>query len=137
MGSDLRRAAPVLAALALAGCATTHGRLGVMSFDPELVATKLLRPRTVGRSCATWLLGIPIGAGSGTLEEAGRNILALDPEGTLVRDLEITRTTMTALVVTRRCVEIRGDLAREIRTLVVPVPGGHEEHEGHGGHRHD
>ncbi|MFN8544926.1 MAG: hypothetical protein U0807_12100 [Candidatus Binatia bacterium] len=117
--------------LALVGCTTTHGRLGIVSFPPEVVATKLLRPSAVGRSCATWVLGIPVGAALGTLEEAARHILVLHAEGTLVSNLAITRRTFDAGVVTRRCVEVRGDLAREIPRLVVPVPGGHDEHSGH------
>lgn len=119
----------LVAALVLAGCTTTQGHLGLVTFAEELVALKVLRPNATGRSCATWILGIPVGSENGTIEEAARQILALDPEGTVVHDLAVTRRTVNAGVFTRRCVEIRGDLAREIRSIVLPTSGdGHHAH---------
>jgi len=74
----------LLCVTALAGCTTPLGTAPLLARDPDLVGTKLLRPGAAGRSCRTTILGMVVGNGAGTLDEALARVLAEDTEGNVV-----------------------------------------------------
>jgi hypothetical protein len=121
----------IVALAVLAGCVSFHGPVGVLAPSADIVGTKLLRPHAVGRSCRTQLFGLPWGAGAPKLDEALATILAQDEEGDVVLNAEVRSSALVTGVYNRRCLEIRGDLARAVPTITVPGPA---EHRGHGAH---
>jgi hypothetical protein len=110
-----------------AGCATSTGSLGVVGPDADAVGVKLLRPGARARVCRDSLFGVPLGSREPALQAALAQLLALDHEGDVLTNVEITTRTLTTGVYDRRCVELRGDLGRMVPTLTIPVPG----HDGH------
>ncbi len=123
-----RHAAGMSVLLALAGCAGWVERIGVVAPDEQVVAVKLLRPRVTGRSCASSLLGFPLGRDRPDLDEAVTALLARDGEANVLTNVEFRRQVLVTGVYNRRCVEVRGDLGRTVTTFSLPVPGGHESH---------
>ena len=61
------------------------------------------------------VLGVPVRAGTPALGEAVAQILAADPEGNVVMRAEVTWSELVTGIHNRRCVEVRGDLARWCR----------------------
>jgi hypothetical protein len=112
------------------GCSASLGTVGLVRPNAEDVGLKLLRPGVTGRSCRSSILGVPLEAGDPDLREALGAVLVLDPEGDVVADARVTWRRLVTGVYNRRCVEVRGDLARSITTIQIPMPG----HEGHGAH---
>ena len=112
----------------LGGCTTPLGTAPLVARDSNLVGTKLLRPGATGRSCRTTILGIVVGDEAGTLDEALARVLSQDAEGNLVTDAVVHEERMTTGVVNRRCVVVRGDLARSVTTLTLPSPHQHGKH---------
>ena len=84
-----------------------------------------MRPGLQGRSCRVSVLGVPVRAGAPALGEAVEQILAADPEGNVVTRAEVTWYELVTGIYNRRCLEVRGDLARMVSTLKLPVPAGH------------
>ena len=123
----MTRLAAVVVLTTLTGCATTLGTLGVVSPDADEVGLKLLRPGVTGRSCRSSVAGVPLEAGDPDLREALATILALDGEGNVVANAQVSWHRLVTGVYTERCVEVRGDLARTVSTIRLPVPA-------HGGH---
>lgn len=121
---------PVLAlvCLALAACASSLGPVGMLAGDPDAVAVKLIAPGAVGRSCRVSVLGMPLGTGEPTLAEALGEILARDREANLVAHADVRWEHLVTGVYNRRCVEVRGDLARAITTVKLPPLPGHPAH---------
>jgi len=124
----MRRLLAPTSLLALAGCATSFGRLGVVSPDPDAIGVKLLRPGVEGRSCRASVLGVPLGRGAPELHEALAHILALDAEGNVVTHAQVTWRHFVTGLYNRRCLEVRGDLGRTVSTLTLPTPMSHPEH---------
>ena len=114
--------------LALTGCAESLGSIGVITPDADEVGLKLLRPNAVGRSCRSSVIGIPLQAAEPTLREAIAGILALDAEGNVVANAEVRWRHLVTGLYNRRCIEVRGDLARTVSTIRLPMPAGHEGH---------
>jgi hypothetical protein len=125
---SLGRLCLVLAALG--GCTTRLGGAPLLARDPDVVGTKLLRPEVSARSCRTTVVGIAVGddAAGGTIDDAMARLLALDEEGNVVTNATLEEERMTTGVVNRRCITVRGDLARGIRTVIVPTAPGHHGH---------
>ena len=123
-----RLTAAVLPALALAGCATSLGALGVMRPEREPIDVKLLRPGVTGRSCSTSIVGIRMSGNEATVREALEQIMALDSEGDVVVDADVTLERFVTGLYNRRCITVRGDLARMIPTITLPAPAGHQHH---------
>ena len=109
----------------LTGCTASLGPATLIGTDADLVGLKLLRPGLHGRSCRVSVLGVPFRAGAPALTEAVAQILAADPEGNVVTGAEVTWSELVTGVYNRRCVEVRGDLARMVSTLRLPAPAGH------------
>jgi len=120
----LKRRALAITTL-LAGCAASLGPAALIGTDAELVGVKLVRPGLQGRSCRVSVLGVPFRAGAPALSEAVAQILAADPEGNVVTRAEVTWSELVTGIYNRRCVEVRGDLARMVSTLRLPAPAGH------------
>ena len=125
------RAASICIGVVLSGCAASLGTVGVVTPDATDVGLKLLTPGATGRSCRASILGVPLRAGEPELREALAEILALDPEGNVVANADVRWRRVVTGVYNRRCVEVRGDLARTVSTVRLPAPPGHE---GHGSH---
>jgi hypothetical protein len=125
-----RFALSLLAAAGLGGCTASFGTVGLVSPASDTIGVKLLRPGVTGRSCRVSVAGIPTAAGAPDVKEAMAEILALDREGDVVVNAEIRWHGVLAGVYNRRCVEVRGDLARTVSTIRLPAPPGHG---GHGG----
>jgi len=120
--------AVLLTALALAGCTSSLGTVGVIRREPEDVGVKLLRPGVTGRSCRASVMGLPLSGSEPGLQEALRRIVELDAEGDVVLNAEVRWERVVSGLYNRRCIEVRGDLARTIRTITLPMP---PEHRGH------
>jgi hypothetical protein len=120
-----------LAALALAvftGCTTSFGVVGGVLPDADRMATKILRPDVVGRSCAADVFGISTTDAEPALQAAMAQILALDPEGDVVTHAEISASAFVTGIYNRRCIRVRGDLARSVRVIALPAPPSHHGH---------
>jgi hypothetical protein len=124
----MTRLAALAAAAVLAGCSTSLGRVGALVPDAGGVGLKLLRPGVSGRSCRASVAGLPLGAGEPDLREAVAQALALDAEANLVANAEVRWRQFVTGVYNRRCVEVRGDLARTVSTLTIPMASGHGVH---------
>jgi hypothetical protein len=124
----MTRIAAVLPALALAGCTTSLGALGVMRPEREPIDVKLLRPGVTGRSCSTSIVGIRVSGNVPTVREALDQIMALDAESDVVVDADVSLERFVTGLYDRRCITVRGDLARMIPTLTLPAPAGHHHH---------
>jgi hypothetical protein len=112
----------------LAGCTTSFGVVGAVLPDADRIGTKILRPDVVGQSCATDVFGISTSAAGPALKAAVAQILALDPEGDVVTNAEVSSSELVTGIYNRRCVQVRGDLARSVRVIAVPAPAGHHGH---------
>jgi hypothetical protein len=126
----MTRVAVVALGVALSGCATSLGTIGVAVPDAEPMGLKMLRPAATGRSCRASVLGLPLADGEPRLQDALGEILALDAEGNVVVNAEVRWRRVVTGIYNRRCVEVQGDLARTLSTVTLPMPPGHH-HEGH------
>jgi hypothetical protein len=124
------RTSPLLALL-LSGCAASLGTVGVIRPDAEEVGFKLLLPAVSARSCRDSIVGVPLQRGEPDVREALARLRALDAEGDVVANAEIRWLRIVTGIYNRRCVEVRGDLARAVSMIRLPAPPGHE---GHGRH---
>ena len=123
----MRLLAGLLAGL-LTGCTTSLGTIGVVRRDSDDVAVKLLRPGVTGRSCGSSVLGVPVSGSGPDVRDALERILVLDAEGDVIVNAEVTSHAFISGVYNRRCVEVRGDLARTTSTIILPAPMGHHGH---------
>ncbi len=116
----MTRLAALVAATTLAGCSASLGKVGVLV--PDADGLKLLRPGVSGHSCRASIAGLPLGTGEPDLREAVAQVLALDAEANAVANAEVRWRRLVTGVYNRRCVEVRGDLARTVSTLTIPMP---------------
>jgi len=114
--------------VALAGCTTSLGTIGVITPDADDVGLKMIRPNASGCSCRASVIGIPLQQGDPEVREALAQVLALDREGNVVANAELRWHRILTGIYNRRCIEVRGDLARTISTIRLPAPPGHERH---------
>ncbi|HUE29936.1 MAG TPA: hypothetical protein VMR79_03630 [Verrucomicrobiae bacterium] len=124
----MTRLAALAAAAALAGCSASLGNVGALVPDADGLGLKLLRPAVSGRSCRASIAGLPLAPGEPELHEAVAQMLALDAEANAVVNAEVRWRRVVTGVYNRRCVEVRGDLARTVSTLTIPMPSGHGAH---------
>jgi len=118
-----------LCVILVGGCTTHVGSAGVIAPAPETVGVKLLRPQVTGRACRQSILWWHIGENTPPLRSALGNIMALDPEGTVVTDAEITEDRFVTGLLNRVCLEVRGNLGRPTPTLSLPGAADHTDHE--------
>jgi len=121
-----RRAAAALLLLGT-GCATSVGSVGFIGQSADALDVKMLRPGARARACRASVFGVALGSAEPALHDAVGQLLALDSEGDLLTNVEITTRTLTTGVYNRRCVELRGDLVRRIPSITIPMSG----HAGH------
>src|SRR5262245_17511157 len=117
-----------LAAMLLTGCTMSFGPVGVIGQSSDAVAVKLLRPGVEGRSCQRSILGVLVDGEPPTLAASLEQILALDREGDVVTNGEVVSEEFVTGFYNRRCVVLRGDLARTIPVVRMPAGTGHHEH---------
>jgi len=118
----------VLLAGFLTACTTSVGTVGVMRRNAGDVGVKLLRPGVTGRSCRASLVGLPLSGSPPDLREALEEIFGLDAEGDMVVNAEVRWQQLLTGLYNRRCIEVQGDLARTVSTIIIPAPA---EHHGH------
>ncbi len=58
-------------------------------------------------------------------------LLARDAEANVVVNAELTTNTVLTGLWNRRCVEVRGDVARIVSTVTLPMPASHGEQHRH------
>jgi hypothetical protein len=119
----MKHLAAVAAAAALAGCSASLGTMGALLPEASSVGLKVLRPGVRGRSCRVSIAGLPLDAGEPGLREAVAQVLALDPEGNALTNAEERWQRLVTGLYNRRCVEVRGDLARAVPSVTLPMPG--------------
>ena len=115
-------------AAGLIGCSTPLGSVNVLQPKFDTFGVKVLTPGVAGRSCRTSIFGMALAAGDPDVREAIAQILALDAEGDVVTDAQISAERVFTGVYNRRCVWIRGNLGRTIRTITLPMPASHQGH---------
>jgi hypothetical protein len=71
---------------------------------------------------------VSLGGGGPEVREALDEILALDREGNVVVDAEVSEERFATGLYNRHCVRVRGDLGRAISTIRLPAPPGHHAH---------
>jgi hypothetical protein len=123
------RPVTILLLLACLGCAGSTSRLELLTARPGVVGLKLLYPGVEARSCAASVLGI--GPPAPRVEDVVARLLARDDEAQVLADAEVRWDVLLTGLYNRRCVSVRGDLARPTSTLLLPAPAG-----GHAGHHH-
>jgi hypothetical protein len=112
--------------MTMTGCMTTHSELGVLRREAGNVGSKMLRPGARARTCRSSILGMPLSGSAPT--SLVTDLLALDKEADVVTHAEVTTESITTGVYNRTCVELVGDLGREISVVRLPVVGEHEHH---------
>jgi hypothetical protein len=116
----MTRAGALLLPLLLAGCTTALGPVGAVQPESDPIGVKMLRPGVTGRSCATSVVGVRLSGNPPTLREALDQITALDAEGDVVVNAEVSVERLVTGLYDRRCIAVRGDLARTIPTITLP-----------------
>jgi hypothetical protein len=113
---------PVVAVLlaGLIGCSSAKSHIGLLSPAADVVGVQMLRPGATGRSCRSAVLGISQQDGEPTIDEAIGRILALDREGDVLTNVDVSWHQFVTGVYNRSCVEVHADLGRAIATMVVP-----------------
>jgi hypothetical protein len=125
--SDRALRALVAIALAAGGCSAELGYLALVTPERGAPATKLLRPGVEGRECRSAILGMPTSPSDAPpIDAALAHILSLDAEGNAIANAEVRSESLLTGIYNRRCVVVRGDLVRTIRTVTIPIPGGHQ-----------
>ena len=118
----------VLLSIGLIGCSSGLGSINVFQPKFDTFGVKILRPGVTGRSCRTSIFGLPVQRGDPEIQEAIAHILALDAEGDVVTDAHVGSEHIVTGVYNRRCVWVRGNLGRTIRTITLPMPASHPRH---------
>ncbi len=124
----VRHACLSLMVLGVAACASSTASLGTIAKDAGIVGTKLLRPGVAVRTCRRTILGVPVDAASPSLTSALEAALATDSEANVVDNATVTWSHTNAVVYGRECVELRGDVARTVSTVVLPAGSGDHGH---------
>jgi hypothetical protein len=108
--------------ISVAGCASPLrpiARLAMLSDDPMLVSTQMLRPGVEGRACGWSLAWAEPGEPVGSL--AVRRCLEQVPDATLLGNVSVESSALHLGVAVRNCVRIRGDAMRRISEVLVPA----------------
>jgi hypothetical protein len=90
-----------------------------------------LRPDVEASSCRRWVLGIRIDGSQQDDPVAAlvEELLAREPEATLLSDAEVRWDHLSLGIYERQCVVVRGSLGRAMRTITIPSgAGGHHPH---------
>lgn len=127
-GAGWKVAAMVALSVVLSGCGSTHTMVPFVRAGGGPADMKMLRPGLHARACRVWLLGIPLGTADAADELVG-TLMASDAEGDVLANVRVTTSGVMTGVFNRMCVEVTGDLGREISVVRLPaVGGGHDHH---------
>ena len=122
----LRSTGTLLAATVLAGCMTVQSELGVVRPNAETLGTKLLRSGARTRICRSSLFGIPLEPTASASLVA--DLLKMDAEADILSHVHVTTESISTGVYNRTCVELIGDVGREVSVVRLPVVGEHQHH---------
>jgi hypothetical protein len=123
----LRKLSTLAVTLLLAGCMTTSAELGLIRPSGESAGLKMIRPGARVRACRSSLFGIPLQSPATT--SLLPDLLKVDAEADVVAKARVTTESITTGIYNRTCVELVGDLGREVSVVRLPaVGGGHEHH---------
>jgi hypothetical protein len=123
----LRNPATIAVAMMMAGCMTTTTELGLIRPTAETAGLKMIRPGARVRACRSSLFGIPLQSPPPTSVLA--DLLKVDAEADVVSKARVTTNSIATGIYNRTCVELVGDLGREVSVVRLPaVGGGHEHH---------
>lgn len=124
-------AGAIAAAMTLAACTTSLGTLPRVGPTLHTQGHKMLKPNAAVTECTATGMGTPAGGVEDLLQEALRELLALDDEADGVMNARVQSTWWSVGVYGRRCVTLTGDLVRSTTTILLPMSGGHAEHGNH------
>ena len=105
--------------------------MGTLGPGADQVAVMRLRPDVEASSCRRWVLGIPLDDSQtdDPVAPLVTELLARDPEATLLSEANVRWDHLSLGVYERQCVVVRGVLGRAMRTITIPSePGGHSHH---------
>ena len=102
--------------------------MGTLGPGADQVAVMRLRPGVEASSCRRWILGIPIDRSQSDDPVAPlvAELLASDPEATLLSEADVRWDHLSLGVYERQCVVVHGVLGRAMRTITIP--SGHAHH---------
>lgn len=118
----------VILAIGTSGCVTTRSTIPVIRADQSALGVKMLKPGERVRSCRMWILGVPLSAGGEPIEAMMRALLATDREADVLIDVRIETSSVMTGLFNRVCVDIVGDVAREITVVRLPLVGDGHQH---------
>ena len=111
------------------GASTTLPRVTLVAPADGFKMLKLGATTTECRGVALW------SPRSSAEEDLGmvalRHLLELDDEADAVVNASFEWASWSIGVYARRCVTLTGDVVRSVRTVRLPMPGGHGDHSGH------
>jgi hypothetical protein len=122
----LRSVSTILGVIVLSGCVTIQTEFGVVHANAENTSMKMLRPGARVRACRSSLFGIPLQrATHGSLVV---ELLGADAEADVATHVRVVAESITTGIYNRTCLELAGNLGREISEVRLPVVGEHEHH---------
>jgi hypothetical protein len=87
----------------------------------------MIRPNARVRECRSSIFGVPLQSSATTSLMTA--LLAVDSEADVVSKAHVTTESVATGIYNRTCVELVGDLGREVNVVRLPaVGGGHEHH---------
>ncbi len=128
MRAAFARSGPLLGVVACLGCSTHLGRLPLVVTAPER-GVKMIRPNVVARACRSAAFGVSLGGDTDLVAAALAQLQAVDAEADVVTDVQVDEERLVTGLYDRDCVVLRGDVGREVSTVVLPRSPGHEHHE--------
>jgi hypothetical protein len=114
----------VLLCAMLAACTTSAGTLPRVGPLPPEAGFKLLKPGASAIACEGGLF-TSYGAPTDLMGRVTASLLGRDAEADSVINAQVEWSSWSIGVYARRCVRMEGDVARSVRTILLPMPGGH------------
>lgn len=112
----------------LAGCVSLPAGLPVVRGEVATIDVKMLKPGARARSCGSWVFVFPMGTPAAA-QDLVAEMIGRDPEGDVLTNVQVTTSGVMTGIFNRLCVDITGDVGREISVVRLPaVGGGHEHH---------
>src|SRR5262245_61066086 len=125
----LQRMLAVVLAVTAVACGGSLGRVPRATATAETEGFKMLRPQLQARRCEGAFVGSD--GNRDLVGECIRELLASDHEADAVMNAEVEWRSFSIGVYRWQCAILRGDVVRSVRTVMLPMPGGHGAHHGH------